>query len=109
MPDHSAYEYTFANMPNVVDKLVQQLKLNKYSLYVMDYGAPTGYRLALRHPERVQALIVQNGNAYTEGLLKFWDPFRDLLERPDPRKSGRDALLLDPNRRAGSTSTASAD
>jgi pimeloyl-ACP methyl ester carboxylesterase len=84
MPDHTTYKYSFANMADIVDKLAQQLKLGKYSLYVMDYGAPVGYRLALLHPERVQALIVQNGNAYEEGLLKFWDPFRTYWSDPNP-------------------------
>ncbi len=54
----------------------QKLGLTTYSLYVMDYGAPVGFRLAVKHPERVQALIVQNGNAYEEGLREFWKPFR---------------------------------
>jgi pimeloyl-ACP methyl ester carboxylesterase len=76
MPDHRNFAYTFANYAEIVDKLVEQLGISKYSMYVMDYGAPVGYRLALRHPERVQALIVQNGNAYDEGLLKFWDPIK---------------------------------
>jgi pimeloyl-ACP methyl ester carboxylesterase len=76
MPDHNSYAYGFESYADIVDKLVQQLGVNKYSMYVMDYGAPTGYRLALRHPEKVQALIVQNGNAYDEGLLAFWDPIK---------------------------------
>jgi pimeloyl-ACP methyl ester carboxylesterase len=76
MPDYKSYAYTFDNYSKIVDQLMQQLGLGKYSMYVMDYGAPTGYRLALRHPERVQALIVQNGNAYDEGLLAFWDPIK---------------------------------
>ena len=76
MPDHKTYAYTFENYAGIVDKLAEQLGVSKYSMYVMDYGAPVGYRLALRHPERVHALIVQNGNAYDEGLLEFWDPIK---------------------------------
>jgi pimeloyl-ACP methyl ester carboxylesterase len=75
-PPVDKFEYTFDNLANVVEKLTQGLKLERYSLYVMDYGAPVGYRLAAKHPERVQALIVQNGNAYEEGLRDFWIPFR---------------------------------
>jgi pimeloyl-ACP methyl ester carboxylesterase len=75
-PPANQFKYTFDNLANVVEKFTQALKLERYSLYVMDYGAPVGYRLAVRHPERVQALIVQNGNAYEEGLRDFWIPFR---------------------------------
>src|SRR5215813_9970317 len=64
MPDRGSFAYTFENLTNVVDELVGQLGLGKFSLYVMDYGAPIGYRLALRRPNQVQALIIQNGNAY---------------------------------------------
>ncbi len=70
------FEYTFDNLAEVMDKFTQKLGLKRYTLYVMDYGAPVGYRLAVKHPERVQALIVQNGNAYEEGLREFWKPFR---------------------------------
>src|SRR5438094_1999761 len=76
MPDRANFEYTFENLTNVVDALVEHLGLRKFSLYVMDYGAPVGYRLALRRPEQVQALIVQNGNAYDEGLKEFWNPIK---------------------------------
>jgi pimeloyl-ACP methyl ester carboxylesterase len=76
MPKVSEFEYTFENLSNVIDKFTQELKLNKYSVYVQDYGAPVGYRLAVKHPERVQALIVQNGNAYEEGLRDFWIPLK---------------------------------
>jgi pimeloyl-ACP methyl ester carboxylesterase len=76
MPPVDQFEYTFDNLAEVMDKFTQKLGLTKYTLYVMDYGAPVGYRLAAKHPERVQALIVQNGNAYEEGLREFWDPFR---------------------------------
>ena len=76
MPDHKNFAYSFENYAKIVDQLVEQLGVGNYSLYLMDYGAPVGYRLALRHPERVQSLIVQNGNAYEEGLREFWDPIK---------------------------------
>lgn len=76
MPDRSKFAYTFDNYAQVVDKLIRQLGVNRYALYVMDYGAPVGFRLAAKNPERVLALIVQNGNAYDEGLEKFWDPIK---------------------------------
>ncbi len=75
-PAVADFQYTFDHLAAVVDALIQQLGVKRYSLYVMDYGAPVGYRLAVRHPERVQSLIVQNGNAYEEGLRDFWKPFR---------------------------------
>jgi len=76
MPPVEAFDYSFDNLANVIDGFTQELGLERYSLYVMDYGAPVGFRLAAKHPERVQALIVQNGNAYEEGLGDFWKPFR---------------------------------
>ncbi len=76
MPKVDEFDYTFDRLADVIDGFVQKLGLTKYSLYVMDYGAPVGFRLAVKHPERVQALIVQNGNAYDEGLREFWKPFR---------------------------------
>lgn len=72
MPSASEFNYTFDHLADVVDAFLQQLGIARYSFYVMDYGAPVGYRIATRHPERVQALIVQNGNAYEEGLGEFW-------------------------------------
>lgn len=76
MPSVDEFEYTFDRLAHITDQLVQRLGLTKYSLYAMDYGAPIGFRLAAKHPERIQALIVQNGNAYEEGLRDFWKPFR---------------------------------
>jgi pimeloyl-ACP methyl ester carboxylesterase len=90
MPDREDFSYTFENMTTVVEGLVEKLGLIAYSLYVMDYGAPIGYRLALRHPEQVKGLIVQNGNAYDEGLLKFWDPIKKYWE--DASSENRAAL-----------------
>jgi pimeloyl-ACP methyl ester carboxylesterase len=75
-PPVDKFNYTFDNLADVIDELAQTLKLERYSLYVQDYGAPVGYRLALKHPERAQALIVQNGNAYEEGLRDFWAPLK---------------------------------
>jgi len=95
MPDYKAYAYTFENYADIVDKLVGQLGVSKYSLYVMDYGAPVGYRLALRHPERVQALIVQNGNAYDEGLLEFWDPIKKYWKDATPENRAGLHFLVD--------------
>lgn len=76
MPDRKEFNYGFAKYADLVDGLLSQLGATRYALYVMDYGAPVGFRLALKHPERVTALIVQNGNAYEEGLQSFWDPLR---------------------------------
>ena len=76
IPKVDEFEYTFDHLSAIVDKFTQQLGLKTYSLYVQDYGAPVGYRLAVKHPERVSALIVQNGNAYNEGLRDFWVPLK---------------------------------
>ena len=75
-PDRADFAYTFGHYADIVDMLMEQLGAGRYAMYVMDYGAPVGYRLALKHPERVSALIVQNGNAYEEGLREFWDPVK---------------------------------
>jgi pimeloyl-ACP methyl ester carboxylesterase len=76
MPARSTFSYTFDRFGELVDGLLDQLDIKRYAMYVMDYGAPVGWRLALKHPERITALIVQNGNAYDEGLKEFWDPIK---------------------------------
>jgi pimeloyl-ACP methyl ester carboxylesterase len=76
MPDRSTFAYTFDRYGELVDGLLDQLGVKRFAMYVMDYGAPVGWRLALKHPERISALIVQNGNAYNEGLKEFWDPIK---------------------------------
>ncbi|MCP4205394.1 MAG: alpha/beta fold hydrolase, partial [bacterium] len=73
MPKVDEFEYTFDRFAELMEGLTEKLSLDSYSLYLMDYGAPVGYRLAVQHPKRVQALLVQNGNAYDEGLREFWD------------------------------------
>lgn len=89
-PDHDKFAYTFAGTAKVVDKLMDHLAVKSYAMYVMDYGAPVGYRLALKHPERVSGLIIQNGNAYDEGLKAFWDPIKTYWS--DGSSKSREAL-----------------
>ncbi len=75
-PSVDELDYTFDHLAEIVEALLDTLRLDSYSIYLMDYGAPVGYRIAAKHPERVEALIVQNGNAYDEGLREFWDPIK---------------------------------
>ncbi|PHQ61440.1 MAG: hydrolase [Maribacter sp.] len=70
------FDYTFDNMAVLVEAFLEAKKVKKYSIYLMDYGAPIGFRIAAKHPERVDALIIQNGNAYDEGLRDFWIPIK---------------------------------
>jgi pimeloyl-ACP methyl ester carboxylesterase len=90
MPSVSEFEYTFDNLANVIEAFTGKLGVNRYSLYLMDYGAPVGFRLAVKHPERVQSLIIQNGNAYDEGLREFWDQFKTYWK--DGSKTNAEAL-----------------
>lgn len=95
MPDVDEFDYTFDNLAKVIDKFVQQVGLETYSIYLMDYGAPVGFRLAVRHPERVQTLIVQNGNAYDEGIDNdFWKPIKGYWENPSQQQGDRLRSLL---------------
>ncbi|MEO2033634.1 MAG: alpha/beta hydrolase [Planctomycetaceae bacterium] len=87
MPSIDEFEYTFDNMANVVDTLLQELRVRKYSLYLMDYGAPVGFRVATRHPERIESLIIQNGNAYDEGLREFWKPLKAYWKDQSPKNA----------------------
>jgi pimeloyl-ACP methyl ester carboxylesterase len=100
MPSPSEFEYGFAAFSNVVAGLLEQLSIERYALYVMDYGAPTGFRVALAHPDRVTALIIQNGNAYEEGMGDFWAPTRAYWadNRPASRDAMRPFLSLDGTR-----------
>lgn len=77
MPSVDEFEYSFDNVANIVDKFIAKVELKTYSLYLMDYGAPIGFRIATKHPERVNSLIIQNGNAYVEGINNnFWEPIQ---------------------------------
>lgn len=76
MPSVDEFDYSFDNLAVVVEKLINKLGIEKYSLYLQDYGAPVGFRIAVKNPEKVEALIIQNGNAYDEGLREFWVPLK---------------------------------
>ncbi len=89
-PDRSHFSYTFDTLARVVGAFVDALGLDRYAIYVFDYGAPVGFRLAMAHPERVTALISQNGNAYEEGLSDGWAPIQQYWRAPTP--TNRDAL-----------------
>jgi pimeloyl-ACP methyl ester carboxylesterase len=92
MPSRDTFAYTFDNLAQVIDQFAEQLRLETYALYVQDYGAPIGYRLAVKHPERITAIVVQNGNAYEEGLDNdFWNPLKEYWKDP-ASKDKRDAL-----------------
>jgi pimeloyl-ACP methyl ester carboxylesterase len=90
MPDRGKFAYSFDNVARVIDRFTEVIGLDRFAIYVFDYGAPTGFRLATWHPERVTAIISQNGNAYTEGLSDGWKPIRAYWE--EPTQANRDAL-----------------
>ncbi len=94
-PPRSQFKYTFDNLATVIEAFAEVVRLQRYALYVFDYGAPVGYRLAVKHPERVIAIVSQNGNAYEEGLSDAWDPIRRYWAEPTTknREVVRDALL----------------
>lgn len=76
MPTIDKFDYTFDNISTIIGKLLKRKKFERYAVYVMDYGAPVGYRLFAKNPKQVSGLIIQNGNAYEEGLSDFWQPIR---------------------------------
>jgi pimeloyl-ACP methyl ester carboxylesterase len=89
-PDRKNFAYTFDHLAEVIGKFTEQVGLKKFAVYVFDYGAPVGFRLALNHPERITAFISQNGNAYEEGLSNEWAPIRALWNKST--QENRDAL-----------------
>jgi pimeloyl-ACP methyl ester carboxylesterase len=90
MPPRDKFIYTFDNIAGVIERFTEVIGFDRYAVYVFDYGAPTGFRLAMRHPERITAIISQNGNAYEEGLSEGWNPIRAYWQDPSPKN--RDAL-----------------
>ncbi|MBB6143195.1 pimeloyl-ACP methyl ester carboxylesterase [Silvibacterium bohemicum] len=84
VPEGRKYAYTFDALAGTMEAFTEALKLNRYAIYVFDYGAPTGLRLAMRHAERVTGIVSQNGNAYEEGLGDAWGPIRTYWAQPTP-------------------------
>ncbi|HEX6525612.1 MAG TPA: alpha/beta hydrolase [Streptosporangiaceae bacterium] len=90
MPPRGEFTYTFEHLTDVIDRWTAVLGLDRFALYVFDYGAPVGFRIATRHPERVTAIITQNGNAYEEGLSDGWNPIQAYWK--EPSQANRDAI-----------------
>ena len=90
MPSRDKFKYTFDNLAKVIGRFTEVIGLKRFAIYIFDYGAPVGLRLAVKHPERVTAIISQNGNAYEEGLSKGWNPIQAYWR--EPTQANRDAL-----------------
>jgi pimeloyl-ACP methyl ester carboxylesterase len=91
-PNRKRFSYTFEQLAKTIDSFTQTVGLERYAIYIFDYGAPVGLRLALAHPERITAIISQNGNAYEEGLSQGWNPIQKYWKEPTP---GNRAALRD--------------
>jgi len=96
-PDREQFGYTFENLAAVIDRFTEQIGLDRYGIYIFDYGAPVGLRLAFAHPERITTIISQNGNAYEEGLSQGWNPIQKYWKDPTPanRAALKDFLTPD--------------
>jgi pimeloyl-ACP methyl ester carboxylesterase len=90
MPSRDDFKYTFDNLANVIDCFTEAIRLERFAIYIFDYGAPVGLRIAAKHPERIAAIISQNGNAYEEGLSEGWNPIQAYWR--EPTQANRDAL-----------------
>jgi pimeloyl-ACP methyl ester carboxylesterase len=90
MPPREKFSYTFDNIARVIDRFTEVIGFDRFAVYVFDYGAPTGFRLAARHPERITAIISQNGNAYEDGLSEGWSPIKAYWQNPS--SANRNAL-----------------
>ena len=95
-PDRKSFKYSFEHLAEVIDRFTEVLKLSRYAIYVFDYGAPVGFRLALRHPERITALISQNGNAYLQGLSEGWNPIQAYWKEPSSENRAALRAFLKP-------------
>ncbi|WP_018350642.1 alpha/beta fold hydrolase [Longispora albida] len=100
MPSPGEFSYTFDRLTEITLGLLDQLGLGKFAVYVQDYGAPIGFRIASRHPERVTAIVSQSGNAYMEGFTDFWKPLFEYATKPGPdtEPAVRELLTVDATR-----------
>jgi pimeloyl-ACP methyl ester carboxylesterase len=89
-PDRNQYQYSFETIANTIDRFTDTIGVNRFAIYVFDYGAPVGFRLALAHPEKIIAIISQNGNAYEEGFSQGWNPIQEYWQ--EPTETNRAAL-----------------
>jgi pimeloyl-ACP methyl ester carboxylesterase len=95
-PSRSRFTYTFDRLADVMERFTEALGLSHYALYVFDYGAPVGLRLAIRHPERITAIVSQNGNAYEDGLSAGWNPIQKYWADPSPENRAALKAFLAP-------------
>jgi len=95
-PERKRFKYSFEHLAEVIERFTEAIGLNRYALYVFDYGAPIGFCLAVRHPERVTAVISQNGNAYLQGLSEGWNPIQTYWKEPSPENRAALRAFLKP-------------
>jgi pimeloyl-ACP methyl ester carboxylesterase len=96
MPARADFDYTFDHLARVIDRLTEVLGLDRFAMYVFDYGAPVGFRIALWYPERVTAIVSQNGNAYEEGLSDGWNPIQAYWKDPSPASREAIRMMVEP-------------
>src|ERR1700743_1340334 len=96
MPSRKGFSYTFARLAEVIERFTEVIGLTRFSMYVFDYGAPTGFRMAVRHPERIAAIISQNGNAYEEGRREGGTPIRAYWQDPSAKNRATLRAFLSP-------------
>ena len=96
MPSVDEFDYTFDNQAQIVEKLIERLGIDQYTMYVMDYGGPIGFRIFDANPDRVQGFVIQNANAYDEGLEEFWDDWKAWWENPTPENEAKLHYLVAP-------------
>ncbi|MET7846102.1 alpha/beta hydrolase [Streptomyces sp. NPDC005373] len=96
MPSRDDFDYTFDHITDVIDRLTEVLGLDRFALYVFDYGAPVGFRIATRHPERISAIVSQNGNAYEDGLSEAWNPVQAYWKEPSAANREAIRMLVQP-------------